>query len=108
MFDNENVSELAFYFGILPLSVALVLIYGLSFLTYRLSHKAISPIVSLADYLEEVSFRSNARVDARHPDKRGLANAEVDVMIDAMDHFTSRLDALLIGKGFLRVMRVTN
>ena len=26
---------------------------------------------------------------------RGLANAEVDVMIDAMDHFTSRLDAFI-------------
>ena len=95
VFDNENVSELAFYFGILPLSVALVLIYGLSFLTYRLSHKAISPIVSLADYLEEYRFGQTHELTQDILDMRGLANAEVDVMIDAMDHFTSRLDAFI-------------
>ncbi|HCD26465.1 MAG TPA: sensor histidine kinase, partial [Gammaproteobacteria bacterium] len=41
------------------LSIALVLIYGLSFLTYRLSHRAVSPIVKLADYLEEFQFEEN-------------------------------------------------
>jgi len=29
----------------------LLMVYGFSFLTYRLSHRAISPIVKLADYL---------------------------------------------------------
>ena len=95
VFDSENVSELAFYFGILPLSVALVLIYGLSFLTYRLSHKAISPIVRLADYLEKYRFGQTHELTQDILDMRGLANAEVDVMIDAMDHFTSRLDAFI-------------
>ena len=95
VFDSENVSELAFYFGILPLSVALVLIYGLSFLTYRLSHKAISPIVRLADYLEKYRFGQTHDLTQDILDMRGLANAEVDVMIDAMDHFTSRLDAFI-------------
>ena len=56
IFASEDVSDLAFYFGIVPLSLALVLIYGLSFLTYRLSHRAISPIVQLADYLEQFPF----------------------------------------------------
>ena len=58
VFFSEDVSQLAFYFGILPLSLALLLVYGFSFLTYRLSHRAISPIVKLADYLEEFRFGS--------------------------------------------------
>lgn len=97
MFASENVSELAFFFGILPLSIALVFIYGLSFLTYRLSHRAISPIVQLADYLEQFPFEKASKESAtRDLQKlRTLANAEVDVMIDAIDSFTERLDAYI-------------
>ncbi len=97
IFASENVSDLAFFFGILPLSIALVFIYGLSFLTYRLSHRAISPIVQLADYLERFPFEKSSH-DSSNQDLqklRTLANAEVDVMIDAIDNFTERLDAYI-------------
>ncbi|HAH80815.1 MAG TPA: sensor histidine kinase, partial [Gammaproteobacteria bacterium] len=94
---SENVSDLAFFFGILPLSIALVFIYGLSFLTYRLSHRAISPIVQLADYLERFPFeKASHETSGKDLQKlRTLANAEVDVMIDAIDSFTERLDAYI-------------
>ena len=97
IFASENVSDLAFFFGILPLSIALVFIYGLSFLTYRLSHRAISPIVQLADYLERFPFEKSSH-DSSNQDLqklRTLANAEVDVMIDAIDNFTERLDTYI-------------
>ena len=97
IFASENVSDLAFFFGILPLSIALVFIYGLSFLTYRLSHRAISPIVELADYLVRLPFEKSSH-DSSNQDLqklRTLANAEVDVMIDAIDNFTERLDAYI-------------
>ena len=97
IFASENVSELAFFFGILPLSIALVFIYGLSFLTYRLSHRAISPIVQLADYLERFPFEKASKESSTQDLQklRTLANAEVDVMIDAIDSFTERLDAYI-------------
>lgn len=97
IFASENVSDLAFFFGILPLSIALVFIYGLSFLTYRLSHRAISPIVQLADYLERFPFeKASHESSAQDLQKlRTLANAEVDVMIDAIDSFTERLDTYI-------------
>ena len=34
---SEDVSQLAFYFGLLPLAMALLLVAGFPFLTYRLS-----------------------------------------------------------------------
>ena len=97
IFASENVSELAFFFGILPLSIALVFIYGLSFLTYRLSHRAISPIVQLADYLEKFPFEKASKESSTQDLQklRTRANAEVDVMIDAIDSFTERLDAYI-------------
>ena len=97
IFASANVSDLACFFGILPLSIALVFIYGLSFLSYRLSHRAISPIVQLADYLDRFPFEKSSH-DSSNQDLqklRTLANAEVDVMIDAIDNFTERLDAYI-------------
>lgn len=93
VFASENVSQLAFFFGILPLSIALVLIYGLSFLTYRLSHRAVSPIVKLADYLEEFQFEENRQPTGDLNNLRSIANAEVDVMVDAIESFAERLNA---------------
>jgi signal transduction histidine kinase len=95
VFFSEDVSQLAFYFGILPLSLALLLVYGFSLLTYRLSHRAISPIVKLADYLEEFRFGGYNQPAVDLGDLRVLANLEVDVMIDAIDSFAERLDTFI-------------
>lgn len=95
IFASEDVSQLAFYFGILPLSVALLMVYGFSFLTYRLSHRAISPIVKLADYLEGFRFGGYNQPAVDLGDLRALANVEVDVMIDAIDSFAERLDTFI-------------
>ena len=95
VFFSDDVSQLAFYFGILPLSLALLLVYGFSFLTYRLSHRAISPIVKLADYLEEFRFGGYNQPAVDLGDLRALANVEVDVMIDAIDSFAERLDTFI-------------
>ena len=95
VFFSEDVSQLAFYFGILPLSLALLLVYGFSFLTYRLSHRAISPIVKLADYLQDFRFGSYNQPAVDLGDLRALANLEVDVMIDSIDSFAERLDTFI-------------
>ena len=95
VFFSEDVSQLAFYFGILPLSLALLLVYGFSLLTYRLSHRAISPIVKLADYLEEFRFGGYNQPAVDLGDLRVLANLEVDVMIDSIDSFAERLDTFI-------------
>jgi len=95
IFASEDVSQLAFYFGILPLSLALLMVYGFSFLTYRLSHRAISPIVKLADYLEDFRFGGYNQPAVDLSDLRALANVEVDVMIDAIDSFAERLDTFI-------------
>lgn len=95
VFASEEVSQLALYFGILPLSLALLIVYGFSFLTYRLSHRAISPIVKLADYLEDFRFGGYNQPAVDLSDLRALANVEVDVMIDAIDSFAERLDTFI-------------
>ena len=93
VFDSGQVSDLAFYFGILPLAVVLLLMYALLFVAYRWSQAALSPIIRLARRLQAVDFTRAGGVRLDLSGLRGSADAEVATMIDALDGFTARLDA---------------
>lgn len=95
VFDSDQVSDLAFYFGILPLSIVLLLMYGLLFVAYRWSQAALSPIIRLARRLEAVDFGRAGGVHLDLSSLRRSADAEVATMIDALDSFTTRLDAAI-------------
>ncbi|MEM7218962.1 MAG: HAMP domain-containing sensor histidine kinase [Pseudomonadota bacterium] len=93
VFEGAQVSELAFFFGLLPLSIVLLLMYAILFLAYRWSRQALSPIVALADRLEAVNFERSGSLELELDDLKHRADSEVALMIDALDHFTTRLDA---------------
>jgi signal transduction histidine kinase len=95
VFEADQVSDVAFFFGIVPLAVVLVLIYGLSFLTYRMSQRAVSPVVRLADYLENFDFEGNRQLDLDLDSMDAVADAEVATMIEAMGHFRERLNSFI-------------
>ena len=48
VFEAEQVDELVLLFGIVPLALALIVIYLSTYLAYRVSRRAVSPVVSLA------------------------------------------------------------
>lgn len=95
VFEYDQVSALAFFFGIVPLALVLLLIYGTSFVTYRLSQRAVSPIVRLAAYLEDFDFNANLEISRDLEPLRAHADAEVVSMIQAVEHFTTRLAAFV-------------
>ena len=95
VFDSAQVSDLAFYFGILPLSIVLLLIYALLFVAYRWSQAALSPIIRLARRLEAVDFTRPGGIHLDLADLAHSADAEVATMIDALGSFTARLDAAI-------------
>ena len=95
VFEADQVSDLAFYFGTLPLSIVLLLIYGLLFVAYRWSQAALSPIVRLARRLEAVDFDRMGSVQLDFSGLREEADGEVATMIQALEGFTARLDAAI-------------
>lgn len=95
VFESAQVSDLAFYFGILPLSLVLLLIYALLFVAYRWSQAALSPIIRLARRLEAVDFMQPGGVRLDLAGLARSADAEVATMIDALGSFTARLDAAI-------------
>jgi len=95
MFRGDQISDLAFYFGILPLSIVLLMMYLLLFLAHRWSQRALSPIVALAERLENVNFQRSGRIDLDLDSLAEPQDDEVAAMIEAVEHFTDRLDGAI-------------
>lgn len=69
VFLYAQAQWLAFWFGMAPVLLVLLAIYGASWLTYRASHRAVSPLVWLA--------RRVSQWDPRYPDASELAPARL-------------------------------
>ncbi len=91
-FEGDQVSDLAFYFGVLPLSVVLLLIYGLLFVALRWSQRAMSPMVQLAERLESADLNKAGRLELALDDIAANSDSEVHAMIEALQQFIDRLD----------------
>jgi len=92
---KAQIYDIAFFFGIVPLAVVLLIIYGLAFLAYRLSQRAISPIIQLAQRLEHYDFERERGLSIDLDPLREIADAEVLAMIDALESFSERLRAFV-------------
>lgn len=91
VFKEEQVMNLALLFGLVPLVLVLLTIYLTAWLTYRLSHRAVSPLVALArrvetldlDRLDEKVFDPDRVVE--NPDQ------EVYVLANALQQLNERV-----------------
>lgn len=91
IFDEVKVSKLALVFGILPLAAVLVVLYILAWLAYRQSRKAVSPIIKLAKSVEEAELKEGQWLQLDLSELRKSRDVEVNSLITALDHFTTRL-----------------
>ena len=90
VFKQEQVDRLAFFFGFVPLTLVLLIIYITLYLAYRASRRALSPVIALAGVVREL--------DPLHPDLSRLApdrlpsDADGDVLAlaSALHRFASR------------------
>ncbi|KAA3632245.1 MAG: sensor histidine kinase [Proteobacteria bacterium] len=94
VFDGEQVSELAAWFGIVPLTLVLLVLYLSVWIAYRVSQRAVSPITALAGAVN--------RLDPDSPDPAVFIKAGVDARDDearilstALSRFTERLRAFV-------------
>ena len=92
VFDEMQVSSLAFYFGIAPLTGVLLLIYVLTWVGYVLSRRAVSTIVQLADAVRSFDFQEG-NFDAFKLDEFvDTSDPEVLALMNALEQFSSRLE----------------
>ena len=96
IFDEESVSNLGFYFGVVPLSLALIVIYISAWFAYRQSRKTLSPMVSLANIVRQFNV-GKQDLDELEIDHLNTINTddEVRTLIDALNVFTHRIRELV-------------
>lgn len=94
VFDEIQVSRLAMFFGVVPLSLVLLLAYTVAWFGYRLSRSAVSPLVQLANRVEAFDGRSGdlKELDFHVDDK---SNIEVQILAGALQHFIERVNRFL-------------
>lgn len=95
VFDGEQVNALAAWFGIVPLTLVLLVLYLSVWIAYRVSQRAVSPVTALA-------HRVN-RLDPDAPDPavftddpvHAVADDEVQILAGALAGFAERLRAFV-------------
>jgi signal transduction histidine kinase len=90
---EAQIADLVFYFGLAPLAAVLLTVYVLFFLTYRLSHQAISPMLNVAQALENFDFRSTQRLEV--PVTPADVDRETRLMVEALQTFSARLEQFI-------------
>ncbi|KFL37206.1 sensor histidine kinase [Arenimonas donghaensis] len=92
LFKQEQVDSLAFWFGMAPLAIVLVVIYVIAWTTYRASKRAVSPVIWLASQVQ--------RWDPKQPEPALLSpenlptdvEGETLVLAQSLHEFASRIE----------------
>ncbi len=95
VFDEVQVSQLAFYFGVAPLTGVLLLIYILTWVGYVMSRRAVSTVVQLADAVRNYNFRSGQLEELDPEDFGAVSDTETLALINAFNQFIHRLESFI-------------
>lgn len=95
VFKQTQVDALAFWFGMVPLVIVLLVIYLVAWATYRLSKQAVSPVIWLSNVV--------AGWDPKRPDVAALdpdrlpvdVEGETLVLASSLHDFASRMESFV-------------
>ena len=90
VFAGYNVNRLVGLFGLLPVTLLLIIVYGTSWVAYRVSARAVSPVLRIARRLRD----SSPAQGLPELSIEGL-KGETRELVLAMDEYRRRLEALV-------------
>jgi signal transduction histidine kinase len=91
LFEAEQVDKLVLIFGTIPLALALIVIYVSTWLAYRVSRRAVSPVVSLAQAVR--------RLDPESPNPKMLNASQISAADDDVRVLSGALEDLVVRIG---------
>ncbi len=95
LFKQEQVDSLAFWFGMAPLAIVLVVIYIIAWSTYRTSKRAVSPVIWLAGQVQRWDPK-RPEASALRPENLPLdVEGETLVLASSLHDFASRIESFV-------------
>lgn len=91
LFNRSGVDSLVLLFGILPLSIALVVLYISLYLSYRLSVKLLSPAKYLADKIRKTDLRTISKQDFINEQDVKKYDGEIATIAEAIGELAQRV-----------------
>jgi len=91
VFNQEQVGRLAFLFGFVPLILVLIIIYITTWLTYRASRRALSPVIALAKVVRDWDPKQ-PNLAALDPGTSQNHDGDVETLARALHGFASRIE----------------
>lgn len=91
VFDSENVQELVAFFGLVPLAIVLIVIYLSLYRAYKISRRAVSPVIALAQQVQQLDPAAPDADLFEAGQLPGDSDAEIRVLSSAMHGLTERL-----------------
>ncbi len=91
LFKQEQVDSLAFWFGVAPLALVLVVVYVIAWSTYRASRRAVSPVVWLAEQVQHWDPHHPNVEAIRAENLPGDVEGETLALASALHDFGSRI-----------------
>jgi signal transduction histidine kinase len=91
IFDGERVDKLALYFGLMPLMATLMVAYLVTWLAYRASKRAVSPIIALAREVHDYDPTGSQHLPFQPTAPPGEADEEVLALSEALNRLSGRV-----------------
>lgn len=92
VFKQEQVNRLALLFGFVPFMLVLLIIYATTWITYRASRRAMSPVIALANTVRSWDPKK-PDLDALLPDHLPAnSDGDVETLGRALHGFASRIE----------------
>lgn len=95
VFEGEQVRALSLWFGLVPLAIVLVIVYVSLYLGYRFYRGSVSPVVRLAEEVENLQLESVRNPDFDVSDLPQGADREIQILSDALKHLVERVKDFL-------------
>lgn len=90
--DASNIDSLTFYFGLVPLTITLIVLYLSAWLVHRLVSRAVSPVMRLATAVGSMNIESPNANDFALPEPYAKLDDEVLMLSRALQSLTGRIN----------------
>ena len=95
LFKQEQVDSLAFWFGMAPLALVLAVVYVIAWSTYRTSKRVVSPIIWLANLVQQWDPQRPDASALRAENLPGDVEGETLTLASSLHDFASRIGSFV-------------